>query len=425
MDKREIMRAAAIATSAAAAETLGLLAGTRSNVHMGDRSHNSLSVNKPTGLVLDAVMTPYTDPSSWGATHIEGHHKLADANVKPYIEIADALNWHEGNPYKLHFDPPEYFDNLDYIARGISLESVWEIGSQARDLALEGGYEPKDDYTQLEFDAVFDSTKPRFVYENMHERAKRPIPGQWPADKQIGLEDVWFRLMDPHSPSLHPEGPKLIPFFRDMIPLMYSSVERNWDSNQQLPDYAKRDELQQWHYEHRKLSLRILVLAHALGGAAIGIAAGERKPAQIAKNGLAGAAVIALAGVGLIAGGTITNYFGHLGADPMGAVRTGKITPHEDGSLATNGHTLLSALTLDEAGWQGNHHNHPDRIDFGDGTPSKAPVGYSLKRLADKGLLGLGHGSGFNDPEHRPDEVHQAVKSIQHERVRTIQSKST
>lgn len=421
MDSREILRTTAIAGGAAAIETLGLLAGTRSYIHMGDRSHNSFKVNQPTSRLLDAVMTPYTDPSGWGATHIEGHHKLADANVMPFIEIADALDWRDKNSHNGYHEPPETFDNLDYVAKDISLETAHTIGTVARELAEIGGYKPKEHYDKIEFAKAIDYWHPRFVYKNMKERAKQPTPSEWPDEKQIGIEDVWFRLMDPHSPSLHPEGPKPLPFFRDMIPLMYRSVERNWDSNEQLPDYAQRDELQQWQYEHRHKVVRGLTAAHFVGGAVVGAMLGERKPLQMAKNAALGGAVIGLSGVGLIAGGTLTNYFGHLGADPWRAFNTGEITPHEDGSLATNGNILLSLATLDEAGWQGNHHNHPEWIDFGNGKPLQAPVGFILKKLADDGALGFGHGEGFRDSEHRPDELHESVKLIQLERIKTLQ----
>ncbi|MCA9342944.1 hypothetical protein KC950_02970 [Candidatus Saccharibacteria bacterium] len=422
MEKGEVTKVAAIAGVVAGAETLGLLTATRSYIHMGSRSHNSLGVNRATTRALDAMMTPYTDPSGWGATHIEGHHKLADANVMPFIEVADAMDWRDTHNHKGYHDPPESFDNLDYVAKDISLDTVREIGTVARELAAVGGYKPKQHYNKVEFAQAIDYWRPRYVYENMQERASRSTPSQWEHDKNITLDDVWFRLMDPHSPSLHPEGPKPYPFFRDMIPLMYRSVERNWDSNEQLPDYAHRDKRQNWHYEHRHQIVRGLTTAHFIGGAALGMVLGERRPAQILKNSLVGGAVIGLSGLGLIAGGTLTNYFGHLGADPIRAFKTGEITPNEDGSLATNGHISLSLATLDEAGWQGNHHEHPEWIDFGNGRPRQAPVGFIIKKLADKGLLGLGHGEGFNNSEHRPDELHDSVKFIQQERIRTLQN---
>lgn len=422
MEKGEIARTGAFVGAAAAAETAALLTGTRSYIHMGPRSHNSLRVHEALARGIDAAMTPFTDPSGWGATHIEGHHQLADANVMPFIEVADYMDWRDHNSHADHPDPPETFSNLDYVAKDIDLDTAWEIGSIARELAENGGYMPKEEYTPGEARQALDDKSDRFVYQNMKQRAKRPTPREWPKDKQIGLEDVWFRLMDPHSPSLHPAGPKPLPFFRDMIPLMYRSVERNWDSNDQLPDYAQRDELQQWHYEHRSQIVRGLTVAHFVGGAAIGALFGEKKPSQLIKNSLAGGAVIGLSGLGLIAGGTLTNYFGHLGEDPARAFKTGEITPNEDGSLATNGHILLSLATLDEAGWQGNHHNHPDWIDFGDGKPMQAPIGYALKKMAEKGMLGLGHGEGFVDSEHRPDELHHSVRLIQDERIRTMKA---
>jgi hypothetical protein len=209
-----------------------------------------------------------------------------------------------------------------------------------------------------------------------------------------------------------------------MIPYMYRPTEKMFDSNDVLPDYAQRNEREQTRYENRKQMIRWFVAGHMVGGAALGAVLGERQPHQLAKNAAIGGAVIGLSGVGLIAGGTLTNYFGHLGADPWRAFRTGEITPHPDGSLATNGNVLLSLTTMDEAGWQGNHHNHPEWIDFGDGRPFQAPVGFILKKLADKGLLGFKHGDGFAGAEHRPDELHESVVLLQQERVRTLQEQA-
>jgi len=100
-------------------------------------------------------------------------------------------------------------------------------------------------------------------------------------------------------------------------------------------------------------------------GLAASLAAHVAINKSIGNPGYMGAASWGFEKLFYIAGGNTVNSWGHAGAKPAAATLTGKITPHPDGSYGSDS-AWVAAITLGE-GRQKAHHDHPERIFFGDG----------------------------------------------------------
>lgn len=401
--------AAAITAVGVAIEGATLLNDTVLYLHR-DLTHESLEIPSWLQAVMHASIEPYTNPNGWAATH-EVHHRVADADLFSFVQIADYLDYRNENPNKLKDHPPlpEKFGNLDRAAVDLDLATVYEIGVSGREL-VEGKYEPKEDYTPEEAEAVLDTKSLRYLYEDIRGKKTYPGPGEvW------HLEDVRYLLRDPHSPALHPNTVRGV--YEDNVPL-YSATESAFNNNDQLPERLARTPWQEKMHKHRKLLLGLEIGAHVVGGAGIGYMLGQRKPSQMIRNGLVGGAIMSGGAYALVKGGQTVNAIGHGGIDPIRALRTNELIPNPDGSYTTNANRLLGYWTGDEAGWQGNHHARPWDIAFAERWRD-APFGKAVEFIARHHIL-LDERDGFGD-DTRPDVVHPAVQRIESERVKSMQ----
>lgn len=398
----------AITVAAAVAESGALLAATTLLSHR-EKTHRSLELDPALKGALYATILPFNDPNSWAAVH-RVHHNVPDADMYPFIQVADYTDWRDANPDQAadHPDLPETFDNLDFYARDIPIATVREIGTKARELVA-GEYEPPGNYEPVKAAGVLDTLRPRFLYENIRGKAWRKPRDP---DKPRTLEDVRYKIRDPHSPALHPDRVRGI--LRDNVPL-FVDVDRRFNQDGLPPD-LERTWLQEKLQKHRKAVLIADIVGHVVVPAAIGALFGQRKPKEVIRNGLIGGAAISAAARVIVEAGRQVNGRGHSGDDPSEAAKTGEITLNDNSSITTNAKLLLGYVTADEAGWQRNHHEHPDWIAFAKRW-TEAPLGKAVEWLAKKGI-GMKPGKGFPG-EVRPDMAHESVLMLLRERDRT------
>lgn len=416
MRPRDVIKPVAIASVGIVAEAGLILTATTVENHRHE-AHKSLVPNGAVRAVLKAAIYPFNDPKSWAAVHRGPHHNVTDADLSNFMAIADYSDWREANPEAATDNPelPEYFDNLDPGARRIPLQTVREIGACSRSL-VEQIYEPPDYYGSEQAAQLLDDSAPRYYYENIHD--KDPRKQKIPAGEKRTLGDVRYRLRDTHAGVLHEEGLKGV--FRDN-PALYVNADQQYNRDG-LPEDLRRGPLEEKLSKLRGKMLAATIVGHILLPATVSLAR-NRKIGQAIKQGVVGGSIIGGTAIALLKGAGLVNSLGHGGRHPIDAWKTGKITPHEDGDYATNAKTLIgSIVTLDEASRQGDHHDHPEWIAFGNKW-IQAPYGKTLEWLADHGI-GMKRGPGFPDQDVRPDLPHPAVMMLRQERIRTMREEN-
>jgi hypothetical protein len=359
------------------------------------------------------------DPKLWAAVH-RVHHSTPDANLEPFVEIADYADWHTAQTTRRpgQLELPNEFAGLDPAVKKIPFNTAYEIGALARDLVV-GRYKPAEDYSLREAGNILYNTKPRYFYEDaatMKHDQKHPVT----LDPNNSLHQIRFLLRDPHSPALHPQG---IPgVMRHNVPL-YSYAHENIRNF--VPDDLQPDELDAWTRENRAKLRLGYVGAMALAGVAL--SKSNSRPEKIARGALLGSAASGLAVVALIAGGNVTNAMGHAGDLHRLTFRdalAGKVYPKTDGTYTTN-NKLLSPMTLDEVGGQEVHHDHPNSIAYslrrGVRRFIDAPFGSTLETMAKHGVI-FKPGDQFNttNPDQRPDMPSPAVIKLQEYRAEEL-----
>jgi hypothetical protein len=415
MSFRDIAKPVGMAVAGVAGEAFLTFLATVDESHR-NQAHRSLELDRWLSIGLKTYLYPYNDPSSWAAVHRGLHHGVTDADLQPFVALADYTDWRSDNQRqaKNHPIPPEAFNNFDYTARNIAFDTAYTIGTKAREL-VDGLYTPNTGYSLREATNIFDDSRPRYQYQDI--RKSNPRHTKIPDSDKRTLEDVHYRLRDPHAPVLHPEGVKGV--FKDNY-WLYVAADQQFNRDG-LPDDLKRSPTEQRLSELRNKMLVAEIGAHVALPAIYALAKGRGLKAA-ALYGLAGGAVVSAKAKAILRGGAAVNSIGHSGQHPGEAWRTGVITPYPDGTFATDNKALWGLLTFDEGNRQKNHHEHPDWIAYGR-TAAEAPFGKATEWMASHSL-GMDHGPGFPDQASRPDLPHPAVVMLQEERVRTIIEKT-
>lgn len=414
MSTGEYLKPAAALTGAAAFASLA-------NTAIRDHrvwTHRSLDFkNELTGRAARVAGGHLTDTKRWAAVH-RVHHSTPDANLTPFVEVADYLDWLESSNAQNtgHPETPDKIYGLDPAVDAIDTEVVREIGSLARDLVGDY-YQPASDYDHATGERILYGTEPRYYYEDQHQmKHDRQNPVRYDPDNPPNLQQIRFLLRDPHSPALHRRG---IPgVLLNNVPL-YSYAEQNFDDPAFRPDDLQADQTDVWIREHRSKLRYAYVGGMALAGALL---KRPRSAKEAAAGALVGAAASGAAVLALIAGGNITNSFGHAGDINRLTLREfwdGKVYPKADGTYATDD-KRLSPLTLDEVGGQRVHHDHPDKIAYSLREDfdkfADAPFGKFLEFLVARGLV-FEPGDQFGDKDRRPDLPSEAVCKLQEYRA--------
>jgi hypothetical protein len=378
-------------------------------------THESLKFNGPTTDRIARTMSAFlTDTKRWAAVH-RIHHSTPDANLTPFVELADFLDWQDTSLTRevAVIDRPEFVYGLDPAATEIPLEVAREIGVEARSL-VEGKYKVPTGYSVRNAANMLFNKSARFFYEDtqiMKKDKKKAVDS-----KSGSVHDVRFLLRDPHSPVLHHEG--VVGILKQNVPL-YGYVENSMADTTVRPSDLMPDEIDEKLRESRTK----LRLGYVGGMMLAGVALNRTKTiGEVPRHLVLGAAASGLAVASLIAGGNITNAFGHAGDTKNTTLKEilgGIVKPKPDGTYTSNA-SFLNFLTLDEVGGQKIHHEHPDKVAYTDDTGIKkllkAPFGTIVEALANKGLM-IKISDNFGN-DHRPDDPSQAVIMLQEERIR-------
>ncbi len=399
----------------------GALAETTINKHR-IRTHRSIVARPMAQRVLDILGAPFADTDTWAAVH-RVHHSTPDANLHPFLELADYIKWREAHPGAHdHIELPETILGFDPGAKEMTLDEVLTVGELTRDL-VDGMYHPQENYSDAEVTHLLDMSRLRYAYDDrLTDKPKAPI------DRTKTLDDLAPILRDPHSPVLEPAvtmrgiatpGGVIGTWLRNRP--RYDEVDGRLRYNPELrnPDIITTSTEQKVFTHKNKIRLA------AVGAAALARIALTRPetPAKIMQRGVEGAAIFGGATAALLFGGNTTNAWGHAGdlsarpdeshLDNMRRLVRGEVRMKADGTYTTN-NKILSAPTFDEVGGQKEHHDHPDYIaytrEIGVDGFRDAPFGSVLKLMADRGIL-FEHGPGFEG--NRPDLPSDAILALE------------
>ena len=374
-----------------------------------ESTHRSVETGPFVRTALEIAGSPFTDNKRWAATH-RVHHSTADANLLPFIELADYLAWRQANPdLQTKLDLPDRISGLDPALPEMSFEDAVQVGELARQL-VDGKYLPKQSYSSVEAVRILYSADPRYLYESPK--------GNKDAVKKVGddpsLWDIRYVLRDPHSPALHPQGLRGIGMQNRHL---YDDVVTFFTLNPQfMPDDLVHTKREAWIEDNKKIVRLGFVATSVVARLAIDR---PRTRSELAKSTATGAVISGLATMALIAGGNIVNSLGHGGDVPFFStdfvedVKTGRVRVKSNGRYTANS-TIASIATLDEVGGQLEHHDDPSLIAYTQKTGLAkfvdAPFGTIVEAFA-KRNIGMRVGPGFEG--RRPDLPSDAVLKIE------------
>ncbi|MDQ2973074.1 MAG: hypothetical protein M3Q79_01155 [bacterium] len=376
-------------------------------------THRSLEVDVPVETAFRVAGAHLADAKRWAAVH-RVHHSTPDANLLPFIELVDLVEWREGqsSSYERMFELPDVVEGFDPAAKTIPFKEALKIGRLARTL-VDGKYRPPENYHISDVSRILYSKQARFRYEDRNKMKKdannAPI---FNPDRPPSLEEIRFLLRDPHAPALHERGIPGILLYN--VPL-YGYAERSFADAAFRPTDLSPDQLDETLRENRaKLRIAYVGLVAALNLA-------MKRPSTLAKAAyelLVGGAVSGAAVAALINGGNLTNALGHGGDWSQLTFKDfldGKVYPKSDGTYTTNS-KLMAAPTLDEVGGQDEHHDDPSLIAYtkerGVKKVVSAPFGSGLEALTKKSIV-FRKGNGFPELDQRPDLPSEAVLVLQ------------
>ena len=355
-----------------------------------------------------------TNTKRWAAVHTV-HHSTPDANLFPFVELADLVDFGGVKPSNM----PETMYGMDPVALEIDTATALAIGRSARTI-VEGFYTPQEEYQVDDVARIFFSRDPRYFYEDKEimDAERKAGPMDFDPDNPPNLVDIRFLLRDPHSPVLHRQG---IPGILRYNVSLYGYAETHFQQEAFMPEYLALDNVDRFLSDNRgkiRLGYVALMMAAAVG------TGGKYGKMDILRNATFGAASSGLAVVALIAGGNTTNALGHAGdlhALSFEEFMDGKVIPKHDGTFTTNS-PLLGPMSLDEVGGQKPHHDRPDLIAY---THDKgirgfvaAPFGKTLEAMARNKIV-FKVGKNFGG-DHRPDDPSEAVLMLQDYRARVL-----
>ena len=361
-----------------------------------------------------------TDTKRWAAVH-RVHHSAPDANLTNFVEVADYIDWlaYSNADNAGHPEIPDEIPGLDPAVPTIDTNTAYEIGWLAREL-VGGLYQPYEYFSPAVGARIVNGDPERFRYEDKQQMKRdRNQPVIFDPDNLPSLHDIRFLLRDPHSPPLHRRG---IPGVLLENVSLYGYAENNFTDPAFRPDDLRPDETDIWIRENRAKLRAAYVGGMALSGMLLSRPSSPEKAMAGALTGVAasGAAVLAL-----IAGGNITNSFGHAGDIEKLTLReflAGKVYPKADGTYASDD-KRLSLPTIDEVGGQRVHHLRPDKIAYSmrEGVEKliDAPFGSFIHFLVDNGIV-FKPGDQFEGMERRPDMPSEAVVKLQEYRAQKL-----
>lgn len=390
-------------------------------LHHRKRTHRSIEVDPEYEAYIDHEMRVYSPiPELWSDVH-RNHHRYADVSLAPFMRIARAIDWIEANPEKAQgVTIRETYPNLDPKVKSFSRADVSIIGHSAEeDLQKRAGdlCKPPSSYTKDELRKLLNPTRPMYFYSK-HQK-----------NTEYTQEEIEDRLLrDPHSPFLVPDrnGVRAV-LLRNAF--LYSDLSRVF---REIPELRSKDLQKGQGLDHKMIRIQGFVDGTLQAADLVYKYRDKHGPEDEAKALAAGLAINLIKLGFHIAGGNITNSYGHAGeTTPTSIINATldeeyELVTNKDGTGSTdsvNGGVLgnlLSGFTFDEVGGQKVHHDRPDKIAYTLKTGIKGFIaawwGTTLDALAQNpDFPYLSPGKGFPGVKHedRPDMPSRGVRLIQ------------
>lgn len=405
-------------------------------LHHRKYTHRSVDVDPAYEAFIAREMRVYSPiPELWADVH-RNHHRYSDSSLAPFMRIARAIDWMETNPRLAEgVRKPESYRYLDPKVDSFSKEDVLVIGHSAEaDLRERVGEicQPPVFYTREQLQNLLNPTKPKYFYSRHKGRGNYT---------QEEMEDRLLR--DPHSPLLVPDknGVRAV-LFRNVF--LYSELSHMLRDVPELRSKDLKVEGKEKDYKLRRIegfvdgTLQAAQLVHKFRNRY----GDKNTPEDVAKALVVGLAINFIKLGFHLAGGNITNSYGHAGemtpTSVIHATFDEEYNPviNADGTVSTdsvNGGVLgkaISAFTFDEVGGQGVHHENPWRIaytkEIGIKGVTAAWWGKTLEVLAnDPDFPYIKPGKGFSGVElnDRPDMPNPGVLLIQQRRAEQLRIK--
>lgn len=390
-------------------------------LHHRKRTHRSIEIDPEYEAYIDHEMRVYSPiPELWSDVH-RNHHRYADVSLAPFMRIARVIDWIEANPEKVQgVNIPETYSYLDPKVKSFSRDDVSTIGhSFERDLQERAGdlCKPPLSYTKEKREELLNPTRPMYYYSKHAKNTEYT---------QEEIEDRMGR--DPHSPFLVPDrnGVRAV-LLRNA--LLYSDLSRVF---REIPELRSKDLQKGKELDHKMIRIAGFVDGTLQAADLVYKYRGKHGPEDEAKALAAGLAINLIKLGFHIAGGNITNSYGHAGeTTPTSIIKATldgeyDLVTNQDGTGSTDsvkGGVLggaLSAFTFDESGGQWVHHHSPWKIAYTLLTGFKgvkaAWWGKTLEALAnspDFPYLNPGKGFPGVSDEDRPDMPSVGVRLIQ------------
>ncbi|MEK7617130.1 MAG: hypothetical protein AAB414_03680 [Patescibacteria group bacterium] len=396
-------------------------------VHHRQDTHRSLEADPEYEDFVYKEMRVYSPtPKIWADVH-RNHHRYRDVSLAPFMRIARAIDWMEANPDKAKGvdTPPDSYLYLDPKVTTFSKQDVLDIGHSAEEdlqKRTKGLCPPPTYYTKEKLEKLLNPTGPMYYYT----RHKRNTDYT-----QEEIEDRMSR--DPHSPLLVPDenGVRAVLLRNAFLYSDFSHMLRD------IPQLRSPDLQTGEVIDHKMVRLQGFVDGTLEAAELVYKYRNKHEP---------GDDLIALAaGLGInliklgfhIAGGNITNSYGHAGeTTPTSIIQATLdnqyhlVVNPKQGTASTDSVTggvvgkSLSAFTFDEVGGQDAHHKFPNRIAYTLRTGFKGFIdawwGTTLEALANnKDFPYLNPGKGFPgvEFEDRPDMPNRGVLLVEKRRV--------
>lgn len=415
-------------------------------------THESVEIDPRLRFAGDLVLwLSSTVQEIWSDVH-GPHHKLRDANLVPIIKVGDALRWCETHPHADQPPLPSIFTNLDPAA-ALRPEDVKLVSAAAREMKVRNGttikelYQPPEEYTRAELQALFDNVTPRYFYETKPGRLSRlltihkpPVAEPLPVSD---IDSIAHQLRDAHSPSLDLDG--ILGILLHGVGRYRTSAKVFAKERDEANDYDMSSRSKRFFVKYKKWGPVALFAGNIGYRLAKTVAKGEFSAETAKAATLEGSLAAGGALVALLFGGNLTNSGGHAGdvhpvhrllaRDLPGLWQELTVPPpvKADGTYTTDA-AGLGILTEDEVSRQRQHHLYPEKIAYttesGWRKVKQAPYGSFIEFLVRHGL-GLHPGRQFGERDNpegfdrskRPDMPAEAVLMLEAFRVRTLAEK--
>ncbi len=396
--------------------------------HHRELTHRSLELDPDLIKAGSREMDTYAPTDEiWAAVH-RLHHHFRDSTLAPAFRITELINWMEANPREAKgVEVPDYYPRLDLFVPRFHREDVLTQGYHAKNYIAER-YEDYRSPTWYSRDQMYDLLYPNQLM-SLYPKEKHKKGTEYTQDEIIDI-----LLGDPHSPARMRRRNGVRGVLLGNVGLyrqashMFRSHPELMPKDLQVSEIVDHTETRVDAFVEQSIRMADLVLR-------IRNVRHPEDELNELKALAAGVAINTVTSGVHIAGGSITNSWGHAGeTSPKRflqaiAAKDYELRLNQDGTIATDAvyggivGRAVSWITGDEVGGQRVHHDYPDQIAY---TTQKglrawfeAPWGMLLTVLAENpniSFINPGRGFDVKKREERPDMPHPGVLLIEQRR---------